>query len=50
MGEVNAVGGVTEAGGRYEEKYEEVHGVRHGKTGLSKRIWSNCDLRCDHYY
>ena len=34
MGEVDAVGGVTEAGRRYEEKYEEAHGVRHGKTDL----------------
>ena len=29
MREVNAIGGVTEGGGRYEEKYEEVHDVRH---------------------
>ena len=36
MGEVDAVGGVTEAGRRYEEKYEEVHGVKYGNWGLKK--------------
>ena len=38
MGEVNAIGGVTEGGGRYEEKYEEVHWVKYGNRGLKKKI------------
>ena len=34
MGEVNAIGGVSKCGGRYEEKYEEVHGFKYGNRGL----------------
>ena len=34
MGEVNAIGGVTQCGSRYKEKYEEVHGVKYGNRGL----------------
>jgi len=38
VGEVDTIGGagVTEGGGRYEEKYAEVHGVKYGKLVLDQ--------------
>ena len=45
MGEVNAIGGVSQCGGRYEEKYEEVHGAKYGHRGLKKEnIVKVCDV------
>ena len=45
MGEVNAIGGVSQCRGRYEEKYEKVHGVKYGQRGLKKEnIVKVCEL------
>ena len=49
MGEVDSIGGdgVTEDGGRYEEKYAEVHGVKYGKLVLKLR---KSDIRIQYIY